>query len=188
KLNFEIKSKDYFIAKRNTHLFDSQNDAMTTGLFDFNKYNLTNDALRNHIHKNGDYFYIKTEDRFIKVMYNFTDYQTNIKIVPYAEKYFFCTEVADVSENVTYLKDRYYKENHSKRYYRPSNLHFDNAYSKQFILDDPHLIDLNKNKLIKEHKAYETRKFGLRDFDRHEKMQQDNFIEQTKKYLVNKYS
>src|SRR5699024_11630817 len=105
------------------------------------------------IHKNGDYFYIKTQDRFIKVMYNFTNYQTNIKIVPYADYYFCCTEVADVEENVTYLKDRYYKENHSKRYYRNSNLHFDNAYSKQFILDDTLLIDLNINKLINQHKA-----------------------------------
>lgn len=188
KINLEMRRNDYSNEKRNTRAFDSENDAMTTGEFDFNTYNLTDDALRNHISKNGDYFYIKTEDRFIKVMYNFNDYQTNIKVVPYTDDYFFCTEVSDVENNVTYLKETYYKENHSKRYYRKSNLHFDNAYTKQFILQDPNLIDLNINKLIKEHKAYENRKYGVRYFDRHEKMHQDNFIEQTKKYLVNKYS
>src|SRR5699024_11317133 len=110
KINLEMRRNDFSNAKRNTRAFDSENDAMTTGEFDFNTYNLTDDALRNHIHKNGDYFYIKTQDRFIKVMYNFTDYQTNIIIVPYADNYFFCSEVADVEENFTYLKYSYSNE------------------------------------------------------------------------------
>lgn len=188
KINLEMRRNDHSNEKRNPRAFDSENDSMTTGEFDFNTYNLTDDALREHIASNGDYFYVKTEERYIKIMYNFNDYQTNIKVVPYTENYFFCTDVKDVEKDVTYLKETYYREGHEKRYYRPSNLHFDNAYSKQFILQDNQLILLNINKLIKQHKAHERKKYGVRDFDRHEKMHEDNYIEQTKKYLINKYS
>jgi len=187
-INLEMRRNDHSNEKRNTRAFNSDDDAMTTGEFDFNTYNLTDDALRQHIATNGDYFYIKTEERYFKIMYNVQDYQTNIKVIPYSETYQYCTEVNDVHKDVTYLKETYYKENHSKRYYRPSNLHFDNAYSKQYLLQDNLLIDLNINKLIKQHKSSQNRKYGERTFDRHEKMHEHNYLEQTKKYLVKKYS
>lgn len=179
----EMRRNDNSNEKRNTRAFDSDNDAMTTGEFDFNNYNLANDGLRNHISHNGDFFYIKTEDAYIKVMYNVNDYTVNMKVLPYAEQYTFCTEVRDVEDKATYLKENFYKETHAKKYYKPSNLHFDNAYSKSYIVNNIQYIDLNINKIIKLY-ITQQKKLNPTDFERHEKMYEDNYVERTKKNLV----
>lgn len=183
----EMRRNDFSNEKRNTRAFNTENDAMTTGEFDFNTFNLADDSLRNHISKNGDFFYIKTPTNYIKVSYNVSDYQANLKVVPYTESYQFCTDVHDVERDALFLKDTFYKEQHSKRYYNPSNLHFDNAYSKTFILNEGNYIDININKLIRHHLRDERRK-NKSDFTRHEKIFEDNYIEQSKKHLVEKFN
>lgn len=183
----EMRRNDFSNEKRNTRAFNTENDAMTTGEFDFNTFNLADDGLRNHISKNGDFFYIKTPTNYIKVSYNVSDYQANLKVVPYTESYQFCTDVHDVERDALFLKDTFYKEQHSKRYYNPSNLHFDNAYSKTFILNEGNYIDININKLIRHHLRDERRK-NKSDFTRHEKIFEDNYIEQSKKHLVEKFN
>ena len=135
------------------------------------------------ISHNGDFFYIKTEDAYIKVMYNVNDYTVNMKVLPYAEQYTFCTEVRDVEDKATYLKENFYKETHAKKYYKPSNLHFDNAYSKSYIVNNIQYIDLNINKIIKLY-ITQQKKLNPTDFERHEKMYEDNYVERTKKNLV----
>lgn len=183
----EMRRNDFSNEKRNTRAFNTENDAMTTGEFDFNTFNLADDGLRNHISSNGDFFYIKTPTNYIKVSYNVSDYQANLKVVPYTESYQFCTDVHDVERDALFLKDTFYKEQHSKRYYNPSNLHFDNAYSKTFILNEGNYIDININKLIRHHIRDERRK-NKSDFTRHEKIFEDNYIEQSKKHLVEKFN
>lgn len=184
----EMRRNENSNEKRNTRAFDSDNDAMTTGEFNFNNYNLADDTLRNHIATDGDYFHIKTESSYIKVMFNIHDFQCNLKVVPYADDYEFCTEVSDVQDGASYLKESYYKENQPKKYYRPSNLHFDNAYSKTFIVDDMILINLDINKTIKQYLVNQQLKNGfVNQLDRHEKMYDDRYIERTKSYLVKKF-
>lgn len=165
----EMRRNEHSNENRNTRAFNSDNDSMTTGEFDFNTFNLADDALRKHISSNGNFFYIKTPYNFIKVMYHLNDYQTNIKVVPYADNYQFCTDVSDVEHGALFLKDSFYKENHSKRYYNPSNLHFDNAYSKSFILNEDDFIYLNMNKIIKYHLKTERNKKGYKHFEQKEK-------------------
>lgn len=184
----EMRRNDFSNEKRNTRAFSSDEDSMTTGEFDFNTFNLSDTALRNHISKNGNFFHIKTPTRFIKVMYNVNDYQANFKVVPYAETYEFCTDVHDVEKNAIFLKDSFYKENHSRRYYNPSNLHFDNAYSKTYILYEDNLIDLNMNKIIRLHMKMENKRRGFNNFARNEKVYKDNYIERSKQYLIEKFS
>lgn len=186
----EMRRNDNSNEKRNTRAFSSDNDAMTTGEFDFNNYNLADDNLRNHIAKNGNYFHIKMRDYFAKIMYNINDYTTNIKIVPTCDNYTFCTEVSDVKDNARYLKtSKYYNERNPKRYYHKSNLYFDNAYSKQFILTDPQFIELDINKCVRTHITQERMISGnyAREFERHEKMYNDNYIERTKRNLVKRF-
>lgn len=183
----EMRRNEFSNEERNTRAFKSDQDAMTTGEFDFNTFNLADEPLRNHISKNGDFFHIKTPINYIKVMYNVSDYQANLKVVPYAESYQFCTDVHDVEKNAIFLKETFYKENHSKRYYNPSNLHFENAYSKTFILNEERHIDININKLIKQHKKEQMKKRGFNDFARHEKIHQDNYLERSKEYLVKRF-
>lgn len=184
----EMRRNEYSNEERNTRAFNSDQDSMTTGEFDFNTFNLADDPLRNHIAKNGNYFHIKTPLNYIKVMYNVRDYQANIKVVPFAEGYEFCTDVKDVENGVLYLKETYYKDTHAKRYYRPTNLHFENAYSKTFILNEDRYIELNINKLIKYHIKEQNKIKGFTDFARHEKIYNDNYIERTKQYLINQFT
>lgn len=188
----EMRRNDYSNEQRNTRAFRSDNDAMTTGEFEYNDYNLADDALRQHINRNGDIYYIKTESYYIKVMFNVNDYQTNLKVVPYAEDYVFCTNVRDVKSSTTFLKDTFYKEGHEKKYYRPSNLHFDNAYSKTFIVNDMNLILLDINKCTKHfisHQLSQNQDYTMdNNISRHEKMYEDQYIERTKAYLLKRYS
>ena len=183
----EMRRNEHSNKHRNTRAFNTENDSMTTGEFDFNTFNLADEGLRNHIAKNGNFFYIKTPYNYIKVMYNLNDYQTNIKVVPFSESYQFCTDVSDVERDVLYLKESYYKENHPKRYYNPSNLHFDNAYSKSFILNEEDYIYLNINKIVMYHLKSERQKKGFTPYSTKEKMYHDNLIERTKKYLVRQF-
>lgn len=188
-INLEMRRNDNSNEKRNTRAFNTGDDAMTTGEFDFNTYNLTDDALRNHIAKNGDYFYIKTTDNYLKISFNVNDYQTNIKVVPYTDDYIFCTDVNNVTEKAMYLKETYYNERHPKKYYYPSNLHFDNAYTKQYVVTHPNLIELNINKCIKQfittQKQYQNYE---QSFSRQEKIFEDNYIERTKQHLLDKFN
>ncbi|AAO83862.1 terminase [Staphylococcus phage P68] len=183
----EMRRNDYVNEKRNTRAFNSNDDAMTTGEFEFNEYNLADDNLRNHINQNGDFFYIKTDDKYIKVMYNVTTFMTNIIVVPYTKQYEFCTKIRDIDNHVTYLRDdMFYKENMERYYYNPSNLHFDNAYSKNYVVDNDRYLYLDMNKIIKFHIKNEMKK-NMSEFERKEKIYEDNYIENTKKYLMKQY-
>lgn len=182
----EKRRNDFSNDNRNQRAFNTENDAMSTGEFNFNTYNLANDGYRDMISKNSDFFYIKTSSAYLKIMYNVENFKTNIKVVPYCEEYDFCTDVKDVTKKAIYLKDTFYKETHHKKYYRPSNLCFDNAYSKKYITDDPLLIMLNINKVIKQHLTQEQLKKGS-EFSRHEKVFEDNYIERTKKHLIKQF-
>lgn len=182
----EKRRNDFSNDNRNQRAFSTENDAMSTGEFNFNTYNLANDGLREHVSKDGDFFFIKTSTNYLKIMYNVKDYKTIIKVVPWCDDYQFCTDVSDVTKEAKYLKETFYKETHHKKYYRPSNLHFDNAYSKKFITDDTMLIMLNINKVIKQHITNNALKNGT-DFNRQEKVFEDNYIERTKKQLVKQF-
>ncbi|HHW6703713.1 TPA: hypothetical protein ACU2UC_002739 [Staphylococcus aureus] len=183
----EMRRNDYVNEKRNTRAFNSNEDAMTTGEFEFNEYNLADENLRNHINQNGDFFYIKTDDKYIKVMYNVTTFMTNIIVVPYTKQYEFCTKIRDIDNHVTYLRDdMFYKENMERYYYNPSNLHFDNAYSKNYVVDNDNYLYLDMNKIIKFHIKKEMIK-NTSEFERKEKQFEDNYIENTKKYLMRQY-
>ncbi|QDH84827.1 terminase [Staphylococcus phage SA46-CL1] len=183
----EMRRNDYVNEKRNTRAFNSNEDAMTTGEFDFNEYNLANDSIRSHINQNGDFFYIKTEDKFIKIMYNVSTFIANIIVIPYTKEYEFCTKIKDIDDNVTYLReDMFYKENMERYYYNPSNLHFDNAYSKNYVVDNDRYLYLDVNKIIKFHIKNEMKK-NMSEFERKEKIYEDNYIENTKRYLMQQY-
>ncbi|ABV44473.1 terminase [Staphylococcus phage SAP-2] len=183
----EMRRNDYVNERRNTRAFNSNDDAMTTGEFEFNEYNLADDNLRNHINQNGDFFYIKTDDKYIKIMYNVDTFNANIIVIPYTKQYEFCTKIKDIDDNVIYLReDMFYKENMERYYYNPSNLHFDNAYSKNYVVDNDRYLYLDMNKIIKFHIKNEMKK-NINEFERKEKIYEDNYIENTKKYLMKQY-
>lgn len=179
----ELRKNDNVNNKKNLRAFDSQNDAMTTAQFNFNDYQLTNSNDMQYIQKNSDFFYIKTDLGYLKIIFNVNDLRTDIKFVPYVENYQFCTEIDDVKSDVIFLDERYYDyDNHHKQYYKKGSfITFDNAYSKQFVLDNPDLIALRIKKVIKRY--FKTRQTTEPNI---EKIYEDNYIQRTKRAILNK--
>lgn len=179
----ELRKNDNVNNKKNLRAFDSSNDAMTTAQFNFNDYQLTNSNDMQYIQKNSDFFYIKTDLGYLKIIFNVNDLRTDIKFVPYVENYQFCTEIDDVKSDVIFLDERYYDyDNHHKQYYKKGSfITFDNAYSKQFVLDNPDLIALRIKKVIKRY--FKTRQTTEPNI---EKIYEDNYIQRTKRAILNK--
>lgn len=179
----ELRKNDNVNNKKNLRAFDSTNDAMTTAQFNFNDYQLTNSNDMKYIQKNSDFFYIKTDLGYLKIIFNVNDLRTDIKFVPYVENYQFCTEIDDVKSDVIFLDERYYDyDNHHKQYYKKGSfITFDNAYSKQFVLDNPDLIALRIKKVIKRY--FKTRQTTEPNI---EKIYEDNYIQRTKRAILNK--
>lgn len=179
----ELRKNQNVNNKKNLRAFDSENDAMTTAQFNFNDYQLTSSNDLKYIQKNSDFFFIKTEFGYLKVIFNVNDLRTNIKFVPYVENYQFCTEIDDVKQDVVYLDDKYFDyENHHKQYYKKGSfITFDNAYSKQFVLDNPDLIALRIKKVIKKYfKSKQTIEPNI------DKIYEDNYIQRTKRAILNR--
>lgn len=179
----ELRKNQNVNNKKNLRAFDSENDAMTTAQFNFNDYQLTNDNDIQYIQKNSDFFYIKTEFGYLKIIFNVNDLRTDIKFVPYVENYQFCTQIEDVKEDVIYLDERYYDyENHHKQYYKKGSfITFDNAYTKSFVLDNDDLIALRIKKVIKRY--FKSKQTTEPDID---KIYEDNYIQRTKRAILNR--
>lgn len=179
----ELRKNQNVNNKKNLRAFDSENDAMTTAQFNFNDYQLTNDNDIQYIQKNSDFFYIKTEFGYLKIIFNVNDLRTDIKFVPYVENYQFCTQIEDVKEDVIYLDERYYDyDNHHKQYYKKGSfITFDNAYTKSFVLDNDDLIALRIKKVIKRYfKSKQTTEPNI------DKIYEDNYIQRTKRAILNR--
>lgn len=173
--------------RRNTRAFKSDQDAMTTGEFMFNHFNLSDDPLKNHIASNGDYYFIKTQNYYLKVSFNVDDLETNIKVVPHTTHYEFCTQVSDVKDDVMYLElDEFYDELHEREYYNQTNLHFDNAFTKNYILNSE-LIELRINMCTSKYLAGKSEETQSQSFDRQEKVYKDNYRERTLKRLTKQF-
>lgn len=179
----ELRKNQNVNNKKNLRAFDSENDAMTTAQFNFNDYQLTDDNDIQYIQKNSDFFYIKTEFGYLKIIFNVNDLRTDIKFVPYVENYQFCTQIEDVKEDVIYLDERYYDyDNHHKQYYKKGSfITFDNAYTKSFVLDNDDLIALRIKKVIKRYfKSKQTTEPNI------DKIYEDNYIQRTKRAILNR--
>lgn len=177
----ELRKNDNVNNKKNLRAFDSTNDAMTTAQFNFNDYQLTSDNDMQYIQKNGDFFFIKTEFGYLKIIFNVNDLRTNIKFTPYVENYQFCTQIDDVKNDVIYLDEKYYDyEKNFKQYYKKGSfITFDNAYTKSFVLDNDDLIALRIKKVIKRY--FKTRQTTEPDID---KIYENNYIERSKRAIL----
>lgn len=181
----ELRRNDYSNDKRNTRAFNSENDAMTTGEFNFNDYAIADDSLKNHIASNGDYFFIKIDTGYLKISYHVVDMLTNIKAVPTCDNYQFTTQLSDVKNDVLYLSEKYYSELQPKKYYKHHQFFFDNAYTKNLVLNNDKILYLNIKKLIKQHIIDNK---NVDKFTRQEKVYKENYIERSKMYLLNKFN
>lgn len=185
KLSLEMRRNDKNNAKRNIGIFpDEDDDAMSTGEFNFNSYALADDSVRNAV-KNGNYyeFNIKLLEYYLNVRYN---YQRDIYILSVragAENYQFCTEVSDVKDGVIYLTEAYYSERMHKKHVN-GEFTYNDAFTKNYITTQENYVQLKLFKLIGIH--YEENK-KEEIAVRNERMFKDQYEENTKKSIMKKF-
>lgn len=181
----EMNRNDNANLQRNTRAFDSGNDAMTTAQFKTNDHNIATDSDRYGIKRNPRVFYVKLKEDYLKVWFNATTLDVILSIESRVEDpYLFNMQLKDNRKDSTYLTEKFFDENHIKKIDRGSYL-FDNNFSKNYITSDFHQLNqLKINKLIR---------LFIRDDDElvekesKEKQFADNTLEQSKKWLTEKF-
>lgn len=179
----ELNKNDNANERRNLRAFNEEQDNMTKAEFNVNNYAVATETERNRINKNPAYIYIKLGNNYLKVIYNVETYETILTITSYNDYYDFNLLMKDNRETSIYLDDTFFSPEFHTKYIKGIYL-FDNNYSKDFILDSMNnLKNLRINKVIKQHIANNT----FDNFERNEKVYQENYIQNTKKALVEKF-
>lgn len=180
----EINRNENANQRRNTRAFGSSNDAMTTAQFETNNYNIATDEDRNHIKKNPRFIYIKLKSDYLKVWFNRDSLNIILSIQSIInEPYLYNMQLKDKKEHSTYLNESYFDDDHIKRIDK-GVYKFENNFSKNYITTD--FNDLNRlkiNKLIREFLRQDDEQ---KEIESKEKQFQDNYIEQTKRGLMQK--
>lgn len=117
---------------KNNRLFDD--DESVTGEFKFNNWNLKEPRTTTIP------TIIKTTDRYI---YMYVENKPILSVKPIADQYSFNTDLADNKNESIYLKKSYYKENFYKKYTK-GYFYFENAFSKEYILQNYPTLDFIK--------------------------------------------
>lgn len=170
---------------RNTRAFGGDvQDAMTTARFETNDFRIATDNDRYLIKRNPRTIYVKLKDAYLKIWFNRDTFDNILSIESnIQEDYHYNMQLKDNTEKSIYLNERYFDDDHIKKIDRGYYL-FENNYSKNYITSD--FYELNRlriNKLIREFLKYETEQTEI---ESKEKQFEENYIEQTKKGLMNK--
>lgn len=126
---------------KNNRLFDE--DESVTGEFKYNSWQLKEPKSTTLP------IVIKTSDRYI---YMYIEDKPILSVRAIADKYAFNTNLADNKNDSIYLKASYYKDNFYKKYTK-DYFYFENAFSKEYILQNYPTLDFIK--IIKQSSTYE---------------------------------
>lgn len=119
-------------ATKNNRLFDE--DESITGEFKYNSWQLKEPKSTTLP------IIIKTVDRYI---YIYVEDKPILSVKPIAESYSFNTDLADNKKESIYLKKGYYKDSFYKKYTK-DYFYFENAFSKEYILQNYSTLDFIK--------------------------------------------
>lgn len=128
-------------ATKNNRLFDE--DESVTGEFKYNSWQLKDPKSTTLP------IVIKTSDRYI---YMYIEDKPILSVRAIADAYAFNTNLADNKNDSIYLKSSYYKDNFYKKYTKDF-FYFENAFSKEYILQNYSTLDFIK--IIKQSSTYE---------------------------------
>lgn len=169
---------------RNTRAFDSADDSMTTGQFETNSHNIAIESDRLAIKKNPRFIYVKLENDYLKIWYNPDTLDIILSIESFIEEdYDYNLLLKDNQSDSIYLKESYFNESHIKRIDKGAYL-FENNFSKNYITTDfGSLNHLKIHKLIREQLKEDDKEV---EQESKEKQFKKNYIEQTKKGLMQK--
>lgn len=126
---------------KNNRLFDE--DESVTGEFKYNSWQLKEPKATTLP------IIIKTPDRYI---YMFLEDKPILSVRAIADEYSFNTDLADNKSDSVYLKSNYYKDKFYKKYTKDF-FYFENAFSKEYILQNYPTLDFIK--IIKQSNTYE---------------------------------
>lgn len=126
---------------KNNRLFDE--DESVTGEFKYNSWQLKDPKTTTLP------IIIKTSDRYI---YMYVEDKPILSVKAIADAYAFNTDLADNKNDSIYLKASYYKDNFYKKYTKDF-FYFENAFSKEYILQNYPTLDFIK--IIKQSSTYE---------------------------------
>lgn len=126
---------------KNNRLFDE--DESVTGEFKYNSWQLKDPKSTTLP------IIIKTSDRYI---YMYVEDKPILSVKAIADAYAFNTDLADNKNDSIYLKASYYKDNFYKKYTKDF-FYFENAFSKEYILQNYPTLDFIK--IIKQSSNYE---------------------------------
>lgn len=181
----EINRNDNANDQRNTRAFGSDDDAMTTAKFETNDHMIATDNDRNQVKINPRSINVKLKGEFLRIRYNKDEIKPILSIESRIDDaYQYNLLLKDNKSDSTYLDtDKYYSERHLKRIDRGDYL-FDNNYSKNVITGDFYELNMLKiHKLIRETLRVDNE---FVEMEHKEKQFKDNYIEQTKRGLMQK--
>lgn len=180
----EINRNENANERRNTRAFGSDNDSMTTAEFETNDHNIASDDDRDHIRKNPRFIYIKLKNDYLKIWFNRDSLKIILSIESFiTEPYIYNMQLKDNKEQSTYLNQSYFDDSHIKRIDK-GDYKFENNYSKNYITTDFHELNrLKINKIIREFLRNDNEQVEI---ESKEKQFKENYIEQTKRGLMNK--
>lgn len=179
----EMRKNDNANETRNTRAFNSDNDAMTTGQFKVNNFKIVSNNEVDDLKYKGEYFYIKLDNTmYIQVMYDRNDFTNVILSVKtlVEEPYFFCSKLGDKNKEAIFLKETFYSDRQYKKYDK-GLYKFENAFSKEYITDNPSINSIKITKCISIHNAM-TQPAQLAD--KKEAILKDRFLEDTKRAIL----
>ncbi len=138
-ITMKISRNDNVNELRNTRAFGGiENDPMSSAQFDFNMFLLLDSNDNLNITKT---MCIKHEDKYIEVM-ELKNGKIVLKVNSIRKPYEFTTELQDLKEGVVFLSERYKKQNMRKKY-ENEMFHFYDAFSKDYVLKNPHIYEIN---------------------------------------------
>lgn len=180
----EMRKNDNANNDRNLRAFNSDNDAMTTGQFTINNFNIATEKERLLFHQNSETFHIKLDERFLSVTYDRTTFKCLLSIVEFSPTYEFNTMIRDNNGKSIYLKENFYSERQPKKYSKNLFL-FDNAFSKNYITSRVEISAIKLNKCIAiVHKTKEPTTIQERNEQNYERV----YEQETLKALYNKFN
>ena len=180
----EMNRNDNANQKRNTRAFDSDDDAMTTGEFETNNFNIATENDRQEVMKNPRTVYVKLKDDYLKIWFNRDTLKIILSIENQIESdYSYNLQLKDNQSQSTFLNERYFDENQIRKIDKGFYL-FENNYSKNTITSDFYeLNQLKINKIIREVLKDETDQTEL---ESKENQFESNYMEQTKRNIFKK--
>lgn len=180
----EVNRNDNANEQRNTRAFGTGDDSMTTAQFETNDHNIATDSHRQHVKQNPRTIYIKLKNDFLKIWFNRNSLITILSIESRIDApYQYNMQLKDNKADSLYLKETYYDDEHIKKIDKGAYL-FDNNYSKNTIAGDFHELNrLKINKIIREYLRNDDEQTEI---ESKEKQFQENYIEQSKRAIMNK--